>query len=248
MAYIHITAQLSATGGRDNNQDYCGFIELDSSTGCWVLADGLGGHQGGEVASKLLVDTLLTAYQQQPACSLEALQSYLAQAQAALHQAQQDTPAIAHMRTTVIVLLQASNQALWAHSGDSRLYHFRNNRVIFQSKDHSVPQMLVTAGEIEPEAMRSHPDRNRLLRCAGEAGELKATYLKTMQTVQVGDVFLLCSDGFWEYVLESEMESDLAQANTPDDWLQAMQTRLLDKASGDYDNYTALTVWSQGKP
>lgn len=246
MTYTYVTASLSSVGGRKNNQDHYDFVQLNATTGCWVVADGLGGHQGGEVASETLVNHILTAYQQRPACTSEALYDYLTQAQNTLQQAQQDNLALVDMRTTVVVLLQEGDQALWAHSGDSRLYHFRNNQVLFQTKDHSVPQMLVTAGEIEPEEMRTHPDRSRLLRCAGEPGELKATYLKAVCEVQAGDVFLLCSDGFWEYVLESEMETDLVEANDLNSWLQAMETRLLNKASGDYDNYTALAVECQG--
>ena len=103
--------------------------------------------------------------------------------------------------------------------------------------------MLVAAGEIIPEQIREHSDRNRLLRSVGEPGDIAATYLKEPAAVQSADVFLLCTDGFWESVLEGEMEADLDVANDPETWLAAMEQRIQNTAGGDYGNYTAMAVW-----
>lgn len=132
---------------------------------------------------------------------------------------------------------------MWGHVGDSRLYHFRNGVVAFQTKDHSVPQTLVNAGDITKEQIRTHPDRNRILRAVGNPDGVKPTILDASRKIQRGDAFLLCTDGFWEYVTETEMAVDLAKSATPKDWLGWMELRLIGKVETGYDNYSALALF-----
>jgi serine/threonine protein phosphatase PrpC len=171
----------------------------------------------------------------------------LEQALQAAHQAllrhQAERPELADMRTTVVLLWRRADRALWAHVGDSRLYHFRNGTLAFQTADHSVPQMLAGAGDIDPGAIRGHPDRNRLLRALGSPGPLRPSIPRQPLRTRPGDAFLLCTDGFWEPVPERDMQADLAAAGDPDDWLRRMQARLETRVRGAHDNYTATGVW-----
>jgi len=111
-----------------------------------------------------------------------------------------------------------------------------------QTRDHSVPQALVDAGALQPDMIRNHPDRNQLLRSLGSPGPLHPTLLGHPVALAAGDAFLLCSDGFWEYVLEAEMEQELAEASNPQTWLSRMEARLLWRAPAWHDNYTAIVV------
>jgi serine/threonine protein phosphatase PrpC len=147
------------------------------------------------------------------------------------------------MGTTLVTLLCDDRQALWGHVGDSRLYAFRDGCLIHQTRDHSVPQLLVNAGEIAPDAVRDHEDRARLLQALGTEGRLRPEIPLEPLIVQAGDAFLLCTDGFWEHVLEAEMESALAGAATPAAWLQAMEAVHRGRAPTDCDNHTALAVY-----
>jgi len=147
------------------------------------------------------------------------------------------------MRTTLALLISDLRLALWAHVGDSRIYHFRDGRIAHQTADHSVPQMLANAGDISPDDIRGHIDRSRLLQALGQDEPVRATVLESPVQLESGDAFLLCTDGWWEYVTELEMQIDLAKSAGPDDWLGYMMDRILSRAEGEFDNYTALGVF-----
>jgi serine/threonine protein phosphatase PrpC len=235
------TATISRIGGRANNEDACASLMLQN-TGCWVVADGLGGHEGGEVASRAAVDAILESFRRNPELSSRALASHLDAAQAAIVAQEKRQGALSGMRSTVVVLVSDGSSVLWAHVGDSRLYYFQNGRVAFQTKDHSLVETMVSAGEVATADFRQHEDRNRLLRALGGHEELRPAISTEKQKLYRGDVLLLCSDGFWGNVTEPEMEADLAKAKTPQEWISHMETRLLERVSGEYDNYTAVAV------
>lgn len=235
------TATVSQVGGRNENQDRAGH-RVAGNRGCWVVADGLGGHKGGSIASALAVAAILQAYEADPVFSGEALAQYVAAGQKAITDQQDAEPALVSMRTTIVVLLMENGQALWAHAGDTRLYQFRDGRVLAQTVDHSVPQALVVAGVIDPEDIREHPDRNRILRSLGNAEDYRLTVTETPRPVLPGDAFLLCTDGFWEYVWEDEMLAALAETETAEAWLDRMTAYVPARAEPDHDNYTAIAI------
>ncbi len=237
------TETRSSSGGRAVNQDRCG-VAVDAPFGCWVLADGLGGHGGGEVAAEVAVDTILTAFRDKLGCSRDVVEYCLETANRAILDRQARDGRLGEMRTTVVLLLSDGTSAWWGHVGDSRLYALRAGRVWSQTKDHSVPQALSDAGEIAPEAVRFHEDRNRLLRSLGAGGQCRPTIRAEAAPVSAGDAFLLASDGFWEYVTETEMEADLAKAEDPGDWIARMEARLRRRASGSHDNYSTIAVFA----
>ena len=236
---------LSKAGGRSRNEDFANYLMLGDYA-CWALADGLGGHHGGEVASSVAVEAMLAQFRKEPACSADTLRACLEAANVELRDRQERETALAAMRTTAVLLVTDSRQALWAHLGDSRLYAFRAGRVEFQTKDHSVPQAMCDAGEITPDQVRSHEDRNRLLRALGSDREIRPAVASQPRKVDPGDAFLLCSDGFWGYVTETEMEADLAKAQGPGQWLELMEARLLQHPGEDKDNYSAIAVFIAG--
>jgi len=239
-----LTESLSKIGGRRSNQDYCDFISLKKGH-CWVVADGLGGHKGGEIASRLGAEEIVRQFTQYPDCSLSAIKGYIESAQNAIRLEQKANIELATMRTTIAVLISDNKKVLWGHVGDTRLYFFRSGKIIFQSRDHSVPQALADTGEIAPEQIRFHEDRNRLLRALGSDGELRPTFQEKKETIKHKDAFLLCTDGFWEYVSEAQMENALKDSSSPDVWLKSMEQFLLGKAQGEYDNYSAIAIFAQ---
>lgn len=238
------TAKICNVGGRENNQDFVDFVILEKEKmACWVVADGLGGHMGGETASKTAVEAILGAFKRDPACSSEAITRYLETAQQELLRLQQENPRLSRMRTTLVIMVTDSQHFLWGHIGDSRFYHLEDGTIGFQTKDHSVPQSMVAAGDITPDQVRHHEDRNRLLRSMGQPESFKPQVQQEKKRLYDGDVFLLCTDGFWEYVEETEMEMDFAKAEGPKEWLKKMERRLLQRAEGEFDNYTAIAVY-----
>jgi serine/threonine protein phosphatase PrpC len=238
-----LTHTVSSAGGREINQDAAEHAVTEQMA-CWVLADGLGGHGGGEEAAKAATGAIMQSFQAHAECSPAALMTYIEAAKSAVIKRQDEDTTLMGMRTTIVVLISDMKTALWGHVGDSRLYFFRQGRLERQTSDHSVPQAMVDARQLKPSEIRHHEDRNRLLRSLGGREELRATIEEKAHSIRPGDAFLLCSDGFWEYVTETAMEVDLAKSGSPSDWVRFMELRIRAAAPEEQDNYTALAVFA----
>jgi serine/threonine protein phosphatase PrpC len=235
------TATLSSRGGRENNQDSCGHV-VNGASACWVLCDGLGGHRAGEVASKTAVDAALESFRANGAVTPEALDSHVERAQRAVVEKQEVEPELTGMRTTLVLLAAGDCGARWIHAGDSRLYWFHGGKIREQTRDHSVPQRLADAGEIAIDQIRFHEDRARLLRSLGAKQDPGAVSGAMPGAPESGDAFLLASDGFWEWVFEADMEATLAASHDSKQWLERMERQLKQRATGEFDNYSAIAV------
>lgn len=232
----------SDCGGRENNEDSIEVISSDKFI-CAVLADGLGGHGGGATASRIAVDTIVDELQNWIPESIteEAIQEWC-------HKANQNIldkqTADCRMKTTIVALFyeKDTGTVLMAHVGDSRAYHFVDGKNRFCTFDHSVSRMAVVSGEISMDEIRHHVDRNKLLRSVGGSDNVRVEIDKiNLQPGEKND-FLLCSDGFWEYVMEEEMEQTLLKYPEPENWLAAMRKILKQKAPKENDNNSAIVV------
>ncbi len=235
---------LTDAGGRPRNEDAYGF--WSGGGGCFcVVSDGAGGHGAGDVASKLAVRVVLASFQDDPRCSGDAITAALANAHRAIVAEQAQAGALSGMRATATVLAvdTVHHLAAWGHVGDTRLYCFRAHRIVAQTKDHSVVQRLVDAGYLKATATRDSTERSRLFAALGHDGENSASVGATDFAIQGGDAFLLCSDGFWEYVEEPAMESALAKALSAADWLRIMEEQVRAIGGAEQDNFSALAVW-----
>jgi serine/threonine protein phosphatase PrpC len=235
------TATLSAPGGRVDNEDSLGYRMVEGK-GCWALADGLGGHRGGEEASRLAVEAALSSFEENPAVTEEALIAHIVRANRSVLDRQIAEPELTHMRTTMVLLIASPERAMWTHSGDSRLYRFRKGKIQEQTLDDSVPQRLVDAGEISADQIRFHEDRSRLLNSLGAREQVAASHREMPGAPEASDAFLLASDGFWECVTEPEMEQDFRATANPEDWIRRMETRVKERGRADHDNYSAIAV------
>lgn len=230
-------ASYTDIGGRPRNEDTVRYTTQGEQALCLVLADGLGGHGGGELASAAAAQSICQSWD--GTADAQRLKALVREANLRVLALQ--TPQCA-MKTTAAVLTLAGKQAVWAHVGDSRLYYFHDGKLDFQTRDHSAAQLGVLLGDITTDQIRFHEDRSRVLRALGQDDEL--TVDTGQQELDGGKhAFLLCSDGFWEYVLEPEMEQDLASAAGPEDWLERMRWRLKKRIPADNDNNTAAAVW-----
>lgn len=220
-------------GMRTNNEDSLGTHKNGNSL-IAVVADGLGGHANGEIASKLAVDALLEYIEKKEIDEDELLY-------AILNASDVICKADINGHTTIAALWLKESYAVAAHVGDSRIYQFRDGKIIFQSVDHSVVQMAVLIGELEPDAVRHHKDRNKVFRVLGEYGE-KPKVDSTELNIQPGDRFLLCSDGFWEPVLEADMIRTITETDTVEHWLNAMRQIIEYIQDPKQDNNSAICI------
>ena len=137
---------------------------------CFALADGLGGHGKGEVASRIAVEQAVAAFAEAGKASEEVIRTAFGNAQDAILAEQRADRTASDMKTTFVYLLVGEEEIRWAHIGDSRLYRFERGKLAERTLDHSVPQMLVAAGEIKEKQIRHHPGQKPS--SAGDGGQL----------------------------------------------------------------------------
>lgn len=235
-------AMCSRTGGRQKNEDSVRMCEWQGNY-VFVLADGLGGHGMGECASACVTRQAVRALKMDWRGE-NYLEYAFSSAQECLMQEKSSAGIFAEMKTTMVALHLTLKTAQWCHVGDSRLYHFQENRVERRTLDHSVPQMLVMNGELKEKQIRHHSERNKVLRVMGTPWEQKMYELEEPILLEGGDAFLLCTDGFWEWIVERDMEKCLKKAKSAATWLAAMEKIVLKNGQGaNMDNYSAICVF-----
>ncbi|MEP7280813.1 MAG: protein phosphatase 2C domain-containing protein [Rubrivivax sp.] len=238
---------LSERGGRKVNEDACGHWRSDRAL-CAVLADGAGGHGGGDIASRLAVRELLTHFAQAPPPDADALRTLVFEINHMLLDAREPGTPRQDMHSTVVCLVLdfVDGKARWAHAGDSRLYWFRAGRLRRRTLDHSLVQSLVDAGLLTPEEVRGHAQRSELRSALGVGDDqLEVDATEADADVEPGDAFLLCTDGVWEHLDDALIVQALAEAGSPRDWLDGLSAgvRAAAQRQAHHDNFSALAVW-----
>jgi len=201
-----------------------------------IIADGMGGHEGGQEASRIAVETIEKVYDADSAAS--PTQALIAAFQAAHEQILRfgnEHPALQGLGTTCTAVVLVGGALHYAHIGDSRLYLLRESKMQRLTHDHSYVGRLVDQGLLAEEEAAVHPQRNILLKALGVGRDVAPESSNQPLPLQKGDVLLLCSDGLWSMVREDEMRSAVAGGPLP----QACQA-LVDKAKerGGPDNIT----------
>lgn len=222
-------AKYSCAAGHSINEDSC---LCSAEKGIFIVADGLGGHSSGEKASLAAVDYF----------EKNCLGGYTEKRITELMEGA-NTEVIEKGdggKTTVAAAFTENGNFIYANAGDSRVYYFHDGKIIAQTKDHSVCQASADMGMIRQEDIRGSEDRSRLLKVLGGDEKLNLKKHYTPIKIQNGDAFLLCSDGFWEYVYETEMEADLLKSESSEVWLKHMLKRHILRAENKGDNYTAI--------
>lgn len=243
-------ARHSSPGSRRTNEDRIGHSERDNAV-LMAVADGLGGYEGGELAAEALTQTAVQGFERikqpiitQPSAflALTILQGH----NAIIQQAKAHDPPI-QPRTTCVLCLVQDGYAYWAHVGDSRLYHFRNDKLLTRTFDHTATERLHADGVLTEEEMLSHPEKSRLLKCIG--GPVKPTISLGEETpLQHGDILLLCTDGLWEAFSSDELASYL-KFDSLDEAIEEMAIEAENRRRGVCDNISAVGLrWQDSGP
>lgn len=235
---------LSRVGGRERNEDACGYCSV-RGLGCYMLADGAGGHGGGDVASRVAIQAVLDDFTRAPEVSAHRAGALAAAANDAVIARQRVDASVADMRSTLVVLLldAPGRRASWAHVGDSRLYLVRQGRLAQRTRDHSLLQNLIDAGMLSDSAAAGAPHRAVLTASLGGEDSFFPTTDEGAATLRRGDAFLLCSDGFWDWVEDATLARSLEHAVEPDQWLLGLERGFRDRLRPGSDNYSAIAVW-----
>lgn len=236
-------AQMSRQGGRKYNQDRVAYSYSKDAL-LMVVADGMGGHFHGEVAAQITVQMVAELFQKHARPALKDPLAFLDHALKSAHKAivsyADKHGLLESPRTTCVACVIQHDQACWAHVGDSRLYFFRGLNLLARTQDHSKVRQLFDQGLISEAEMLTHPERNKIYNCLG--GILPPEVeLSRRWPVRDGDTLLLCTDGVWSVLAESEIAAILDTY----DITQAIP-ELLDHAEfrggEDGDNLSAVGV------
>ncbi|MEY3211139.1 MAG: hypothetical protein RIT28_1620 [Pseudomonadota bacterium] len=240
---------------REQNED-AWLTEIDH--GVFAVADGMGGHAAGEVASSIAIatvreillgvkdpdETVLASEVGDTSDALrERLRYAMNQSSVRIRQEIERSPRYAGMGTTLVVLAVDGDQAHLAHVGDSRAYLFRNDRIFRLTRDHTVVQQEVDAGRLTPELARIVPHKNILTKSVGFHGPVDPD--TSTRAVEPGDLFILCSDGLTDPLEDRDIEA-VCRAHSAEDLSQALVDEAL-RRGGD-DNITVVVVAVADEP
>ena len=216
---------------RHNNEDSLIVIEPET----FVVADGMGGAQAGEVASQMLVETVKDFLSKTPPLNEQILSQAILLANDKILTLARQNPNYLGMGTTATILSLDDGKAYFAHVGDSRIYRLRNNSLEQLTEDHSYVETLVRRGEITPEEARVHPMKNVLTQAVGVVENISVDTANF--SVESGDTFLLCTDGLTNMVDDENIAKILQSTSNPAD-------ALIDAAlkAGGRDNISVIVV------
>ena len=224
--------QLTDAGSvREGNEDAIGFWPYGEGF-LFAVADGLGGHNSGEVASALALEALAREMTGAPSMGppMRSLKRAVQQANLEIYQKSITVPELHRMGTTLTASLVTGNTLVTAHIGDCRLYLFRNGALSQLTKDHTSVQEQMEYGILSPEEARTHPDRHKLTNYLGHDLITSVDTLK--MGLQAGDVLVQCSDGIHDVLSESEM-MELIRAGRPEAACRAAVQRSQDAGGPD---------------
>ena len=230
----------SDVGGRDENEDSADCREFDGGIVA-VVADGLGGQGDGKAASQLICDRLAQNGAELGFPNKDTLTQLFAQANQELISRQKNS---FHMKTTAVYLCIEDDRAVWAHIGDSRLYHLWNGKLCHYTLDHSAAQLAVYMGKITREQIPSDPGQSRLLRAMGVEEEHPDIH-EPITLASGRHVFLLCSDGLWEYLSDKEIEYACSVTDTPEELVRFLRAEKDKRSPKNCDNHSAVAVFAE---
>lgn len=237
-------------GDRTEQQDRVALFPHPQRRGALmaVLADGMGGHTGGAIAAEQVLHKareLFGASVPAEESPQDLLKAVIDEAHLVIKLTRFTSEQDPH--TTAAVLLMQSGRIDWAYCGDSRIYHFRGDKLQVRSMDHSYVGDLVRKGKLSAQQAQVHPQRNMLMHCLGGDRAPKVEFGESV-TPKDDDIFILCSDGLWGYFSDAELGGVLA-AFTPREAAQVLIERARDRADGDGDNLSLVIVkFTEDKP
>ncbi|MCI1283812.1 MAG: Stp1/IreP family PP2C-type Ser/Thr phosphatase [Lacticaseibacillus songhuajiangensis] len=230
---------------RPSNQDYVGVFNNPSGATLAIVADGMGGHQGGDVASEMAVSHIGYAFAKKELADIRVAAKWLiaelAKENDRILERGQQFADLTGMGTTIVAILVYGRKFVVANIGDSRAYLYRHDRFVQITEDHSLVNELVRMGELTPEEAENFPRKNVITRSLGVAPDVDADV--NTYDLLAGDMLLLCTDGLSKTVSDEQMAAVLAGQNT----LQGKVDELVALANeaGGPDNISALLAMTQ---
>jgi serine/threonine protein phosphatase PrpC len=238
-------AELSLVGDREDNQDRV-TVSAQEQAALLVVIDGMGGHSDGSRAADTALKSMLESFRQTSLPMFDPL-GFL---HMSLSRAHDDVAKLGNgqsidtrPRATTAVCLVQEGAAFWAHIGDSRVYHLRHGKILTRTRDHSHVELLLREGKITEEELPTHPMRNFVECCLGGDPSIPEMTVSGRHVLQPGDVLLLCTDGIWANLRDSDIAGFFKEDNQElRAWLEALGRRAVQASAPFSDNSTAAVL------
>jgi len=235
--------QDSKVGDRSGNEDRVGY-SYSRDVMLMVIADGMGGHDQGEVAAEIAVTEITRRFQQEARNKLRRPFDFLVSAIQSAHRAIVSHAVEKNLlecpRTTCVACVIQNGYAYWAHAGDSRLYVIRKGQLVAATQDHSKIQQMLDAGQITPEQAARHPDRNKIFSCLGGVVPPHIDIGREVR-LESGDTVMLMTDGFWAHIPAALLGSML-QKQAVTSLMPGLMNEAQRRANGESDNLTVVAM------
>ena len=235
--------QDSKLGDREGNEDRVGY-SYSREVLLMTVADGMGGHHGGEVAAEIAITEITRRFQHEARNKLKKPLDFLVSAIQSAHRAIVSHAVEENLlecpRTTVVACIVQNGNAYWAHAGDSRLYVLRNGQVVAKTQDHSRVQMMIDAGEITPEAAARHPERNKIFSCLGGVVPPQIATAREFP-LETGDTILISTDGFWAQI-PGNIVGNMLRKQPVVELMPGLLEEAQRRAHGESDNLSVVAM------
>lgn len=233
----------SDKGGRSENGDFIDSVVEDKIC-CFAAADGIGSKGGASAAARAAVGAVLKGFRENPEVSRDIIYGCVRAAQERVLALRRETPAFRDAAASLAVLITDGTSAIWASSGNCRLYIFRRAKISEVTDDHSAAFEEFLRGGLEYADIRTSPDRVRLRRVIGDELSWEAD-ISDVVKINSSYSFLLCTDGFWENVYEEEMERTLRFSRSAKTWAERMLKYLYPRLAAGSDSFSAAAIKMQ---
>lgn len=235
--------QDSKVGDRQGNEDRVGY-SYSKDVLLMVIADGMGGHHGGEVAAEIAVTEITRRFQQEARNRLRKPFEFLVSAIQSAHRAIVSHAVAENLlecpRTTCVACVVQNGYAFWAHAGDSRLYVLRRGQLVAATQDHSKIQQMIDSGAITPEQAARHPDRNKIFSCLGGVVPPHIDIGREVR-LETGDTVVLSTDGFWAQIPATILATMLTK-QTVTALMPGLLVEAQRRAQGESDNVSVVAM------
>jgi PPM family protein phosphatase len=238
-------AELSLVGDREDNQDR---VTVSASEQAALLAviDGMGGHSDGSRAADTALKSLLESFRQTPSPLFDPIgfmHMSLSRAHDDVAKLGSNQSIDTRPRATTAMCVVQEGAAYWAHIGDSRVYHLRHGKIVTRTRDHSHVELLLREGKITEEELPTHPMRNFVECCLGGDPAIPEMTLSGRHLLEPGDVLLLCTDGIWANLRDTDIAGFFRDDNQElRAWLEALGRRAVQASAPFSDNSTAAVL------
>lgn len=232
-----VTGFVSEPGTFRANKDYFAFVELDDLA-CWIAVDGIDSDEEKESA-EIVAQSIFTKFLEAPTLARYKLKKYIKNAHKILKMESRNV----RLKASLVMMVTDYSKMVWIVSGNARLYHFRNKRLNFASRDQSIAQLMKESGKINGDELNEHEERNNLTNYLGTQKNF-TPYVSRKTYLNDGDAVLLCTAGFWENITNAEIIDQLKDVEEPGILVDSLEEALLQKQSSVLNNYTIAAVFA----